>query len=638
MGPGVTGAGRARGPTAGEDLGWRAVLVPLFDALTPSSVLACSIDAEPDPNLRLPGADTASVTACRPEEFADAVGLGGGPDIIWLRGHPNWHTVRALAADIIDHFATRPTDPPVLVVECDRADPLPAWIGNDTYAAQLHRQESAKEGVRLSVVDLAEQLDPDALLLWCAPGRGTAVLVPSVIARRFEPWIDGQRAVLDAMSVTHLRHAELVAQNFALFELLEGSQRSGDAVVRSKRFRLGTRLARLANKLTRRNQRAVFRAPRQILARQVLVEQWRSRLAAERESEECVPAPNALRVTYLLPQLRLTGGALVVTELVNELRLLGADARIATLEDRQDVYRTRFLDRPMVFGDVPAMVQQLPVADVLVATHWSSAAWVRELVDSGRATHAAYLVQDYETWFYPEDDVQTREKVKQTYGLIPHKIVTSEWLADRLARDGYAAVHKIPPGLDLDAFYPRPVEPSSGLVVLAMARPRTTRRGFDTVVRALAKVNEAVPSVEIVLFGENLGEMALPFPYRREGVVTDQEHLAQLYTEAAVHLDASDFQAFGKAALEAMACGAPSVLTNVGGVNEYARDGENCLLVPPRDPDATARAILTLLSDASLHERLREGGLATVGDYSTKRKARQTLELFEGIVASSVPS
>jgi len=627
----------ASGPTMRDDLGREAILDSLFDALAPSSILVCWMEHEPDPDLGLPGTHTAVVTSCRSEELVDAAGRGPAPDVIWLRGHPNWHTVRTLAPGLIAYFATRPTDPPVLVVEGGRPDPLPPWIRNDAYAAQLERREHSKEGVRLSVAELADQLDPDATLLWCAPGRGTAALVPSVVARRLEGWIAGRQALLGATAATHHRSLELIRENFALLKLLEGSQRSGDAIVRSRRFRLGTRLSRILNKLARRNQRAVFRAPRQILARRSLIEQWRARLAEQRESDESSLAPDALRVTYVLPQLRLSGGALVVTELANELRLLGADARIATIEDRQDVYRTRFLDRPMVFGDPETMIRELPDADLLVATHWSTAAWVRRLVDAGRAEHAAYLVQDYEAWFYPPNEMATRARVKQTYELIPHKIVTSGWLADLLAQDGYA-VHTIPPGLDLEVFYPRPVESRPRPIVLAMARPRTPRRGFDTVVAALAKVHEAMPDVEIVLFGENLGEMALPFPYRGEGVITDQEQLALLYSEATVHLDASDFQAFGKAALEAMACGTPSVLTSVGGVNEYAHDQENCLLVEPRDPDATASAILMLLAETSLLRRLREGGLATVVDYSTKRKARQTLALFEEIAASPAQS
>lgn len=620
-------------PAVNDDLGRVAIIDPLFDALTPSSVLVCWMDHAPVPDRGAPSAGDAAVTSCTPEQIGEALGRGETPDVIWLGGYPNWHSIAALADDLTSHLGTRPSDPPVLVVEGGRADPMPAWVRNDTYAAQLDRMESSKEGIRSGVADLAERLDSGAMLLWCAPGRGTAALVPAVVARRLEPWLAGHRVVLDAMSATHHRSTRLVGQNFALLELLEGAQRSGDAVVRSLRFRVGTRLVRLARRFARKEKEAVFRAPRQILARDALVEQWRARLGAERDSEDSVPAPGALKVTYVLPQLRLTGGALVVIDLVNELRLLGVDARIATLEARGDVYRTRFLDRPIVFGDVPTMMREMPEVDLLVATHWSTAAWVRDLVDAGRARNAAYLVQDYEEWFYPEDDVKTRAAVKRTYGLIPHRIVTSEWLRDLLAANGYPA-RKIPPGLDLGVFYPRRVERPRRPVILAMARPRTPRRGFDTVVAALTKVHEAMPSVEIVLFGENLGEMALPFPYRGEGVVTDQERLARLYSQAHVHLDASDFQAFGKAALEAMACGTPSVLTGVGGVNEFAHDEENCLLVPPRDPDATSRAILRLASESPLHRRLREVGLATVRDYSIKAKARDTLGLFEEIVES----
>ena len=108
--------------------------------------------------------------------------------------------------------------------------------------------------------------------------------------------------------------------------------------------------------------------------------------------------------------------------------------------------------------------------------------------------------------------------------------------------------------------------------------PGGTREQYEA---SLAKVHEVMPSVDIVLFGENIGTMALPFPYRSAGVVTDRDELARLYSGARVHFDGSEFQAFGLPALEAMACGAVSVLTDVGGVQEYARHDENCLLVAP---------------------------------------------------------
>jgi glycosyltransferase involved in cell wall biosynthesis len=335
----------------------------------------------------------------------------------------------------------------------------------------------------------------------------------------------------------------------------------------------------------------------------------------------------------VLPELRLSGGALVVAELVNELRLLGADARIATLKARADVYRTRLLHRPLVFDSIDAMTRDLPRADVVVATHWSTAEWVRDLVAARRARSATYLLQDYEAWFYPEDDLVTRARVEASYAMIADKVVTSAWLAELLGQAGHDST-TIPPGLGLDVFYPRPVSPPPRPVVLAMARPRTPRRGFDTVVAALTKVHEAVPDAQIVLFGERLGEMRLPFPYRGEGVITDQDRLARLYTSARVHFDGSDFQAFGRAALEAMACGTVSVLTNVGGVHEYARDGDNAVLVAPSDPSSAATAIIELLRDGDRFERLRDNGLATVPAFSMRRRARVYLAHFERVAGA----
>jgi glycosyltransferase involved in cell wall biosynthesis len=64
--------------------------------------------------------------------------------------------------------------------------------------------------------------------------------------------------------------------------------------------------------------------------------------------------------------------------------------------------------------------------------------------------------------------------------------------------------------------------------------------------------------------------------------------------------------------LEAMSAGCPCIATRVGGVPEWIRDGENGLLVPPKDPGALARAILALAGDPPLRERLGARGRETV--------------------------
>lgn len=339
-----------------------------------------------------------------------------------------------------------------------------------------------------------------------------------------------------------------------------------------------------------------------------------------------------LRVTYVLPSLSVAGGVLSVVQLVNELILLGVEARIVTLREYPEIYNWKLLTRPLVFPTESVLQENFPESDIAVATHWTTASWVAKVVQARRAKVGVYFIQDYESWFFPETDQESRAKVRETYKLIPHKIVKSDWLKDLLARDGFYA-EKIRLGMDLAMFYPRSVTKPAHPTVLAMARPRTPRRGFPYVIEAFRQVKEVIPEVEVVLFGDDLSAQNIPFEYRDEGVITNQNKLAELYSAADIFLDGSDFQGFGRPALEAMACGAACVLTKVGGVTEYARDEENCLLVPPKQPEAFAQAILRILQDTNLKRKLIEGGFVTVKDYCHKREARETLAYFKSILS-----
>jgi glycosyltransferase involved in cell wall biosynthesis len=68
--------------------------------------------------------------------------------------------------------------------------------------------------------------------------------------------------------------------------------------------------------------------------------------------------------------------------------------------------------------------------------------------------------------------------------------------------------------------------------------------------------------------------------------------------------------------VESLALGTPVVATDVGGVAEVVRDGENGLLVPPGDPEALAGAIARLFGDEALAARLRAAAAPSVGGYS----------------------
>ena len=346
---------------------------------------------------------------------------------------------------------------------------------------------------------------------------------------------------------------------------------------------------------------------------------------------QAVTRPKRLRVTYLLNKFVIAGGVLSVVQLVNELILLGIEARIAALFADPEIKNWRLYTEPMVFKNSDALIQHLPETDIVVATHWETAKWANQIVEKGLATTSCYYLQDYESWFFPEKALEKRQTVEATYALIQHKIVTSEWLKELLAKNNHES-HKICIGMDLDLFYPREVEKPSHPVIVAMARPGTPWRGYATLIAALQQVKAVLPAVEIVLFGDSqLFKQKIPFAYTDKGIISQQNHLAELYSHADIFVDASDYQGFGRPALEAMACGVACVLTNEGGVMEYARDKENCLLIPPKQPKACAEAILTILNNPPLQQQLIQQGLATVTHYDMQTEAKNTLAYFNSV-------
>ena len=112
----------------------------------------------------------------------------------------------------------------------------------------------------------------------------------------------------------------------------------------------------------------------------------------------------------------------------------------------------------------------------------------------------------------------------------------------------------------------------------------------------------------------------------------DRQRLVQLFGGATVFVLPSHYEGLPTTMLEAMAAGAPVVATEVSGVPDVIDDGENGLLVPPRQPSRLAAGIDELLDDAALRDRLSTAGRRTIEErYTWQSISREFEDLYREV-------
>jgi len=114
------------------------------------------------------------------------------------------------------------------------------------------------------------------------------------------------------------------------------------------------------------------------------------------------------------------------------------------------------------------------------------------------------------------------------------------------------------------------------------------------------------------------------------GQIREQDK-APLYSAAALYLFPSLYEGFGMPVLEAMACGATVITSNLSALPEVA--GDAARLVDPYDTQAITEAIGELLENETMRAELRERALARAQHFSWQRVAQQTLDVYTKLAA-----
>lgn len=320
-----------------------------------------------------------------------------------------------------------------------------------------------------------------------------------------------------------------------------------------------------------------------------------------------------MKIVFPVLSLETGGGARFIYHLANALVDKGHDVEVVMPEKGAQVWPLRARLRrvkKLTPNAIPSADFILPNFYLTVKPAWES-----------QKGHVVRLSLGYEPLW-----VSDSETAKQSYLIGAPIISISQWHRQILFQATGLDSTVVSAGVDNSTFrpYPKPsVQTGRKNIFYILRDPASgyTWKGGADFFKAVNRLKNQVEFELTVSVPEN-ALFTSPFPCKIKHTATDQE-LAQLYARADLFVYTSYFEAFGLPPLEAMACGTAVVTTDCGGNRDYARNGENCLLVPPSDIEQLSSAIYRLLTKDTERQLTAVSGHYFAQTWSWQRTADQ---------------
>ena len=196
--------------------------------------------------------------------------------------------------------------------------------------------------------------------------------------------------------------------------------------------------------------------------------------------------------------------------------------------------------------------------------------------------------------------------------------------------------------MDLDPFLAEPPTPLPGRPTALFVGVLERYKAVDVLADAWRIAAPRVPDASLHLVGRGT---LRDVPERLVAELPEQTRwmeslptpeVARALDEATVLVLPSRSEGLGRVVVEAFCRGRAVVASRVGGIPDLVTDGENGLLVPPEDAVALADALVHVLSDRALAERLGAAGRTSVEPWlaTPEEYARQIRDLVETVVTS----
>jgi glycosyltransferase involved in cell wall biosynthesis len=354
----------------------------------------------------------------------------------------------------------------------------------------------------------------------------------------------------------------------------------------------------------------------------------------------------------------ISGGGKVVSQHVKLLNEMGYETLLLTknMQVESTLRELNLYERPtLVQGE-----DDIPDCDIYIGTMFNDVKWLFKM---GKRK-IVHLCQGYEPIDYTSriekeaitekylrkglvsiwrhiDALKFKRRVKQIesiYALPTIKAAVSKHLAELIQRQYHQKCFLIQNGIDPNIFYPneKRIWCKNGKInILSVGPMQVGFKGILDVLQSIRILKEKGVPLEFTRVspyppseGEEVGKVVDQYYINLK-----EKEMADLYRNMDIFISSSlEGEGFGLPAMEALASGLPSILTEISSYRNFGATGDFAYFVPTHRPDRIAEGVLAFVKDRGLRERCQERGIDVAKGFTLEKTKKDLLNFVESLM------